>query len=297
MASLDAIVKSGRRVELVVTQPDRPAGRGRKLTPPPVKEYAQKAGLEVVQPSKMKSKDFLEQLRACDAHVFVVAAFGRLLPDSLLAIPKLTINVHASLLPRWRGASPIHRAILSGDPASGVSIMEIVKELDAGDVCHTAKTPIDPNETTGELEARLAPLGGKALLEALDLIHEGRAVFQPQDPKEVTFAPLLEKGEGRIEWDRPAQAIHNQIRGLNPWPGAFAFSQGKRIKFHRSQLTGEESQSQPGTIRIQSNQLWVACKDEWLSIESIQPEGKRSLTSEEFIRGHADFSRGSWDAP
>jgi len=295
VASLEALLKSGRQVPLVVTQPDRPAGRGRKMKSPEVKEYALTHGIEVLQPTKMKNSEFLRKLSGLHVDLFVVAAFGRILPEGLLDIPRKTINVHASLLPRWRGASPIQRAVVAGDERSGVSIMEIVPELDAGAVCHRVETDIDLHETAGELEARLAPLGGKALVEALDLLQDGKANFVPQEPSLVTFAPLLAKSEGEVSWGRPAKDVHNQIRGLNPWPGAYAMVGGRRIKFQESKLTHQATQALAGTVQTKEDHFRVACQDEWLEILKLQPEGKKVQSAPEFLRGQSDFPSMPWD--
>ena len=281
---------------MVVTQPDRPSGRGKHVKTPAIKEYCQKEKLLCVQPKKMKDEKFLDQLRSLEAKTFLVAAYGRILPFLLLEIPKLILNVHASLLPRWRGAAPIQKAIWSGDLESGVSIMRLVQELDAGDVLSARSTPIGPDETGGELESRLASIGGALLVEALDQLDRGEGQFQKQDQSRVTLAPPIRSEEGRIDWSRPSQEVHNHVRAFNPRPGAFALDQGKRLKVHRTALCDKAADStEPGKLRSSAGRLYVACSDRWLEVREVQKEGRAAQKVSAFLPGYRDLEKRQWE--
>ncbi len=295
VASLEALLKSGRKVPLVITQPDRPSGRGRKLSPPPVKLFCEAHGIPFQQPSKMKALSFHDELRSVGAPLFVVAAYGRILPPAILSIPTLTLNVHASLLPRWRGAGPIEHAILAGDATTGISIMRLVEEMDAGDILLRKETPIGENETAGELSERLAVLGGKALIEALDVMDHGTEHFEAQDMSQVTFSPPIEVNEAKLDWNRPALEVHHRVSAMNPRPGAHT-SDGKwRIKIWRTTLTDQDvGKSRPGEIRAHSGKLEIATQDRWIEIVEIQREGKSRQQTTQFLAGYSVGEGQRW---
>ncbi|MFH1018438.1 MAG: methionyl-tRNA formyltransferase [Pseudomonadota bacterium] len=293
--SLEAILESGRKVPLVVTQTDKPAGRGRRLAACALKNFAEARGIPVLQPERLKDAEFQERVRAVGARVFVVAAYGRILPEALLAIPQLTLNVHASLLPRWRGASPIQHAILHGDTKTGVSVMRLVRELDAGDVLLAAETGIGAEETAGELEARLAAMGGKALIEALDRIEGDDASFVPQDASRVTLAPPISSNEGKIDWSQNCANVHRKIMAFNPHPGAFALRNEERIKIHRSRLSPFAVRlRKPGELAVEKGKLWVSCRDAWLEILELQREGKKPQSAANFLSGYRGIDTARW---
>jgi methionyl-tRNA formyltransferase len=294
--TLEAILLSGRSVPLVVTQPDKPAGRGQKLSTSAVKEFALSKGLAIFQPTKMKDPVFLKALQETGANVFVVAAFGRILPRVLLDIPKLTLNVHASLLPKWRGAGPIERSIVNGDKVTGVSIMKLVEELDAGDVMLQKSMVIEPNETAGELEIRMAEVGAQALIEALDLLDAGKAQFAAQDATQITFAPPIDASEGKLNWTQSVQEVHNRIRGFFPWPGAYTVANGERIKIHRSlPAMQERAPSAPGTLLKSDGKLFVACSDGWIEIVELQRESRKRQPAAQFLAGYRMDPSTRWE--
>ena len=286
--TLRRLIESRHRVVAVVSQPDRPRGRGQQLAPTPTKTLALANDIEVLQPERIRDEQFLERLAALAPDLGVVAAYGKLLPESLLRIPRLgLINVHASLLPRWRGAAPVHRAIIAGDEITGVTIMRVVKELDAGAMFAARPRPIGPDETSPQVESALAVSGADLLAEVVDLIASGRATETPQDDAKVTLAPKITKGEGAIDWTRPARDLHNLIRGLQPWPLVSARLEGERILLHASQPTGEVVDGVPGTVtRAEGGVLAVAAGDRRaLRLLSIQREGRRAISAREFLAG------------
>jgi methionyl-tRNA formyltransferase len=233
--SLQALIGSTHRVVAVVSQPDRPKGRGLHPHPTPTKVLAEACGIPVVQPTKIKEEAFLQQIRTLAPDLGVVVAFGRILPDALLAIPRLgMINVHASILPRYRGAAPIQRAVLAGDAETGVTIMRVITEMDAGPTFAVASVPIPPDATSGEMENTLAHVGAQLLLPVVDDLAAGRAVETPQDATRVTYAPKITKEEGAIDWREPAAAVHNKVRGLQPWPLASTHLAGLRLVLRRT---------------------------------------------------------------
>ena len=249
---LDALTEVAD-VALVVSQPDRPAGRGLALRPPPVKVRAEALGLPVIQPSKVRTVAFAETLARCEADVGVVVAYGRILPRRVLDAPRRgCVNVHASLLPRWRGAAPIHYAVWHGDAETGVTLMEVDDGMDEGAIIATERTAIGPNETTGELSERLAVLGAELLRAELPAYVAGERVATPQDDARATYAALLDKSAGEVDWARDAHAIHDQVRGLHPWPGAFTTLDGATIKLHETRVAGTPAVTaravSPGTI-------------------------------------------------
>jgi methionyl-tRNA formyltransferase len=286
--TLSALLASRHPVVALVSQPDRPKGRGQRLQPTPTKVVAEAAGVPVMQPARIREAAFLDPFAALAPDLGVVAAYGRILPDALLAIPRLgMINVHASLLPAYRGAAPVHRAVIAGDPETGVTIMRVVRELDAGPMMAKATRPIGPDETSVEVERALADLGAPLLLSVVESLAAGTAVETPQDDRLATFAPKIEKSEGAIDWSRPASEIHNLVRGLQPWPLVSVSIDGVRHLLHRTARTSEHADAPGGTIvHATGDRLLVAGGDgELLKIVAIQPEGRRVMTAREFLAG------------
>lgn len=273
-------------LRLAVTQPDRRAGRGRRLEPPPVKVAAEALGVEVIQPEIVKGKRFAARIAELEPDLLVTAAFGRLLGPSLLAVPRRgCINVHASLLPRYRGAAPINRAILAGDAETGVSIIRMVDELDAGPVYHSLRTAIDPEETAGELSERLALLGAEALAHVVARLDELEPV--EQDPDRVSWAPMLEKGDGVIDWSRRADELHNHVRGMHPWPCGVTTLDGEQLKVHRARvIEGAPGAGPPGSVVQHSAVgLDVACGEGVLRLLELQLPGRKRLDARQFHAG------------
>jgi len=274
------------RIALVVTQPDRPAGRGRVLEPPPIKVAAEALGIEVAQPAVVKGRRFADRIASLGPDLLVTAAFGRLLGRSLLAVPRFgCLNVHASLLPRHRGAAPINRAILAGDERTGVSIIGMVEQLDAGPVYHAVETEIGPDETAGELSERLALLGAEALRHVI--AHVGEIEPAEQDPAGVSWAPSLAKADGAIDWSRTAAELHDHVRGMHPWPCAATVLDGEPLKVHRARVAADMSgPSRPGTVLAHSAAgLDVACGDGALRLLALQLPGRKRLDAAQFHAG------------
>jgi methionyl-tRNA formyltransferase len=286
--TLDALLASQHIVVGVVTQPDRPRGRGQRTTDAPVKARATEAALPTLQPAALKDPSFLAALSAFDADLGVVAAYGRILTDAVLAIPRLgLINVHASLLPKYRGAAPVHRAVMAGDSTTGVTIMRVVKALDAGPTFAFTRRDIGPDETSDEVERDLAQLGAPLLVESVDRLALADAPEQPQDDASATYAPRITKDDSLIAWSRPARDLHNQIRGLHPWPHAQTYLDGKRLILLRSSVTDESSDAAPGTIVVaRGDDLTVATGAGVLRITMLQLEGRKPMTVREFLAGH-----------
>lgn len=287
--SLRALRAGADSVVGVVCQPDRPAGRGQQLQAPPVKLAAVEAGIPVLQPLKIRTPEFLDELRAWAPDLIVVAAYGRILPRTILDLPRLgCINVHASLLPKYRGAAPIQWAILRGEVRTGVTIMRLVEELDAGDMLLQREIDIGAGETYGELQTRLADLGAAALHEALALLHAGTLVATPQVHEQATLAPPLEKEQGRIDWCKSAVEIARQVRAFNPWPSAFTHIEGKLLKIHRAHAAAAaDSDRAPGTVLSSGAEIRIATGDGALVLDELQLEGRKRLAAAEFSRGGA----------
>ena len=282
--TLERLLQSRHPVAGVITQPDRPRGRGQQITEGPVKARALAARLPVFQPERLSRDAFAAPLESLHADIGVVAAYGRILPDWLLAtLPRGLINVHASLLPRYRGASPIHRAVIAGDAETGVTIMRVVKALDAGPMIASGKVAIGPDDTTTNVEATLAIRGAELLVETLDAIEAGYATETPQDDALATYAPKLSKAEATVDWTKPAPDLHNLIRGLWPWPHAHTFLGRTRYILHRSRVsTIDAGTARPGTIITASaiDGLHVACGGSTaLELLDLQLEGKRVLSA------------------
>lgn len=289
VASLRRLVEDGHEICGVFTQPDRPKNRGQKLMFSPVKQYAVEQGLTVYQPLKMKDGTALATVRELNPELIVVAAYGRILPEDILNTPKYgSINVHSSLLPKYRGAAPINWAILDGEKETGVSIMYMAPELDAGDVIRAAKTAIDPEEDAQALTARLAELGAQALAETVEDIARGTAARTPQDHTQSTYAPMLTREMSAVDWTLPAQQIHDQVRGLIPWPVATMEISGKTFKVFRVEQTGRTTDKAPGTLLAVTKQgLEVACGDgSVLVVRELQAEGGKRMAAADYFRGH-----------
>lgn len=288
VASLRALVEAGHEICGVFTQPDKPKNRGHKMTPPPVKEYALTQNLPVYQPLKMKDGTALAIVQELKPELIVVAAYGRILPEEILqAAPYGAINVHSSILPQYRGAAPINWAILNGETVTGDTIMYMAKELDAGDIIRCAETAIDPDEDAQELTARLAELGAKTLVDVVADMGRGTVTRTPQDHSRSTYAPMLDKTLSPMDFKRSAQALHNQVRGLIPWPCATMELQGKTVKVFRTQV-GEETAAAPGTVVAADKRgIAVACGDgRVLRITELQPEGGKRMAAAAYLAGH-----------
>ena len=285
--SLEALLGAGHTVCGVFTQPDKPKNRGMKLQPTPVKECALSHGIPVFQPVKLRDGTALEQIRALAPELIVVAAYGRILPQDILDCPpKGCINVHSSLLPRYRGAAPINWAILNGDGETGVTIMHMAAALDAGDIIAQASAPIGPDETAPELTARLAELGGALLAETVARIEAGTAERIPQEEEQATLAPMLGKELSPLDFSRSAQALHDQVRGLIPWPAATARVGGVRCKIFAT--AAERGSGGPGTVlEAGKNGILIACGgDTALRILELQPDGGKRMRAADYLRGH-----------
>jgi methionyl-tRNA formyltransferase len=272
----------------VVTQPDRPKGRGKKLSPPPVKVAAEQAGIPVLQPSKIRTDEFAETLKSYRPDLIIVAAYGRMLPAAILELPRLgCINIHGSLLPRHRGAAPIQWAVIKGDQQAGVTIMQMDAGMDTGDILLPAAIPVSPDETAGSLFTRLAELGGSTLMQALDLLRQDKLSRTRQDHSLATAAPPLTKEDGCLDWNQPAAELHCLIRGLDPWPGAYSFMGGQRFRFFAPEIVHKESKQAAGSLILADTQgLLITTARDCLLIKEIQPEGKKRMTVEAYLCGH-----------
>jgi methionyl-tRNA formyltransferase len=287
--SLRRLLDSTHSVAGVITQPDRPRGRGQKITHAPVKALALERGIPVYQPDRLKPPEVADTLRGWQADLGVVAAYGRIIPEHLLTIPRLgMINVHASLLPKYRGAAPVHRAVINGDSQTGVTIMRVVKELDAGGMFAKVTRPIRPDETSDVVETALSEMGAELLVTVVDQLVSGTAREEPQDDAQATYAPRLTKEEGLIDWTRSASEIHNRIRGLYPWPHAYTFFKATRLIVLRSEAaTAGATAASPGAIlRVTSEAIHVATGDGELAMLDVQPEGRRAMRAHDFLLGH-----------
>jgi methionyl-tRNA formyltransferase len=295
--SLRALLGEGHDVIGVVTQPDKPRGRSRsQLDPSPVKRVAIEEGLPVLQPNKPRGEEFLAQMRALEPELSVVVAYGHILPSAVIDLPRLgTLNIHASLLPALRGAAPIQGAILQGMTETGVTIMQMIPALDAGDMLHVARTPVPPDETYGELHERLAELGALAIVQSLALLEAGAAIAVPQDEALATYAPKITREMTRLDFRRSAVEVYRVIRAFDPRPGAHATLNGATIKCFGGRLVGDGTDaaldgptiaSDPGTVRtIDSGGMVVRCRTGAVRIGFVQPAGKSRLTPEAWARG------------
>lgn len=289
VGSLQALCESGKHEILaVVTQPDRPKGRGNKLLQTPVKEYALAQGLTVYQPQKVKTPEFVELLHELQPELIVVAAFGQFLSKEILELPKYgCINVHASLLPKYRGAAPIQYAIIKGEKESGVTIMQMDIGMDTGAMLDKVVVPIAENTTMGELHDALREQGAELLLQVIDKIAAGTAVAEPQDNEQATYATLLDRSMEHIDWSKTAQEVHNLIRGFNPAPSTFTkLPNGKSLKIWGSKMTDKNSAAAAGTvIETGKHSFFVACGEGVLEITEVQPESKKRMPAQVFLNG------------
>lgn len=285
LPSLKALIYRGDTLQ-VFTQPDRPVGRKAVLTPPPVKVLAEEHGIPVHQFEKIRSPEGLAALEAFAPDLMVTAAFGQLLSEKNLAIPRFgTINVHGSLLPKYRGASPIQSAIIAGETETGVTTMMTERGMDTGDILLKAATPIGPDETYGELSDRLSMLGAELLLKTLDRLEDGTLVRIPQNHEEATVCHMLTKEDGHIDCTRPAKSVHDLVRGTNPWPCAFVWMDGQALKIFDTKRTNESFSDAPGTLRERNGKLYLCCADGALEIITLQASGKKRMDASTFLRG------------
>jgi methionyl-tRNA formyltransferase len=287
--SLKGLLAAGAAISLVVTQPDRPKGRGRKTVAPPVKLLAEAEGIPVYQPQKVKSGEAIERIAALAPACIVVVAYGQLLPSGILALPQLgAVNVHASLLPKYRGPAPIHWALIRGEEKTGVTTMLMDVGMDTGDILMQSEVVIEPKDTAGTLRDRLAVEGAKLLVETLYLLKRGTVQPRGQDDSQASLAPMLVKEDGEIDWNEEAKRICCRIRGLDPWPGGFTLWKGKRLKLFGCQALSIVTQAKPGTvIAVNEGGLQVASGKGAILIKTLQLEGRRSLPVADFLRGYS----------
>ncbi len=285
---LEALVKGPHRVVLTVTQPDRPRGRGRKAHAPPVKRSAEALGIETVQPDSVKSPEFVRRMAERTPDLFVVVAFGQLLPRALLEIPRRgAVNVHASLLPKYRGSAPIQWAIINREPVTGVTTMLLDEGMDTGDLLLSREVPIGPTDTAAVLHDRLSLAGAKLLSETLDSLAEGSLRPTVQDPGKASYAPMLTKADGHLDWSRAAEDLEAFIRGMTPWPGAYTFHGDRRIKIFRAEPVWPSRQAAPGTVLPGfPDELRVAAGQGALSLLEVQGASGKRLPVADFLRGH-----------
>ena len=280
---------AGFEIQLVVTQPDRPQGRGMELTAPPVKQSAVRLGLPVIQPDKIKkNEEFQAQLRALNPDAIIVVGYGRIIPPWMLTLPRYgNINVHASILPKYRGAAPIQWAIASGEKVTGITTMHLNEGLDTGDILLQAKMEMEAEDTSVTLAPKLADLGANLLVETLWGLELNRIVAQPQDHSQATLAPILTKEDGLVNFNRTAQEIHNRLRGFQPWPGAYTRFREKNLKLIEARQVSAGGEGNPGELHVKGDQLLVSCgSGSRLQLLQLQPEGKKSMQAREFINGY-----------
>jgi methionyl-tRNA formyltransferase len=292
---LRAVAAAGHEIAGVVTRTDKPAGRGRSLTAPPVKSAAEEMGLPVYQPKRVRETAFIDQLRSIGPEAIVVAAYGQILPKELLTLPKYgCLNIHASLLPFYRGAAPINWAIIRNETRTGITIMQMDEGMDTGAILLQESVLIDPLDTAGTLTEKLSAVGAKLITAALQLITDNRLLPTPQDGSRATLAPLLKKEDGLIDWNLPAADIHNRIRGLSPWPGAYTLLDGKIVKIIAAEAVN--GAGRPAMLYEKDDHtLEIGTGAGLLRIVSIQPEGKRPMTAGDFLRGHHGLAGKKFD--
>src|SRR5215468_7533785 len=296
--TLRALLNSAHELVAVLTQPDKPVGREQQIEPSPIKKTLMSGAPDgralafpVLQPAKIKEPQAIEEMRALMPDLIVVAAYGQILPRAVLEIPRLAcLNLHASLLPRWRGAAPIQAAIAAGDRETGITVMYMDEGLDTGDILLQRSVDIQPDDTGGSLHDRLAQIAPEALLEALRLLAAGNAGRIPQDNARATYAPKLKREHGQIDWSESAEAIERKIRAYNPWPGAFMKVSGQNLKVFSASVV--DLNGQPGEILRSSRDLIVATRKRALCLAEVQLEGKRRMSGVEFLRGHSALLRG-----
>ena len=286
--ALEKLASSAHRVLAVVTQPDRPRGRGLEVRPSPIKEKSTELGLHLYRPESVNEYEFLREIRALSPDAIVVVAYGQKLGEELLQLCRFcALNIHPSLLPRYRGPAPVARAILNGERETGVSVIKLVSRMDAGPVFGAVRVPIPPEATTPELEDELSRRGAQLLLEVLDKMEKGQAVETPQNEREATYARKFERREGRVDWRKPARRIVDSVRALQPFPGAFTFHNRRRIILYkvRAERSPARPSERPGTIvALQPNAFRVSCSDGFVDVLEVQPESRRRMPAEEFLR-------------
>ena len=285
--TLERLIEGADPVVGVVTQPARPAGRGQKTAPSPVSEVAKNHGIPIVAPEKIRDPGFLVTLQNWNPQIVVVVAFGRILPASILNLaPQGCLNVHYSLLPRYRGAAPAVWTIINGEKRGGVTTMKLVEKMDAGPIYLQREIGLAPDETTASLQAKLTPVGAELLLQTLRRLKEGSVLPQPQDEADATFAPMIKKEDGLIDWSQPAVVIERRVRGFNPWPSAYTRLRGMLLKVHRASVIVPVDAGQPGEVmRADGNGFWVATGSGVLGLEEVQLENKKRLPGPEFAKG------------
>jgi methionyl-tRNA formyltransferase len=287
--TLKALVDAEEDILAVVSQPDRPAGRGQKVVPPPVKQYALGEGITVLQPLKMKDPAFLSHFEGLKPDLTVVVAFGRILPPEILKVPKLgCVNVHASLLPKYRGAAPIQWAVINGETETGVTTMQMDEGMDTGPILLQERTTIEPTETAGQLADRISIMGTRLLIRTLEMLRKGELKPKPQDPALATYAPLLKKEDGKIRWELKAKQIYNLIRGTDPWPGAYTFYKDQHWRIFKARVVDEEGTSgQAGQIvKVEKREALVSTGRGILALLQLQAPNSRRMTFQEYLAGH-----------
>lgn len=289
VAPLRAMAEAGYEISAVVTQPDKPKGRGKVMMPTPVKEEALRHKIPVYQPLKVREPDFLETLKEIAPDIIVVAAFGQIIPKAILTLPPFgCINIHASLLPKYRGAAPIQQAVIDGEKESGVTIQKMGEGIDTGDMIAKASVILSPDETGGSLFDKLSALGADLLVKTLPSVFDGTAVYEKQPEESPTpYAAMITKQMGLLDFTKGAQVLERLIRGLNPWPSAYTFLNGKTLKVWKSSVSEEKCSSMPGTVvRTDKKGIYVACGENVLVLEEIQLEGKKRMDADAFLRGY-----------
>src|SRR5438034_6839775 len=288
--TLRALLNSEHEVVAVVTQPDKPVGRAQSIEPPPIKKEIAKTRIPILQPARIKDQQATEEIRSLTPDMIVVVAYGQILPRDVLEIPRLAcLNLHASLLPRWRGAAPVQAAIAVGDCETGITVMYMDEGLDTGDILLQRDVEILPNEVGGALHDRLAQIAPEVLLEALRLVAAGNAPRIPQDNARATYAPKLKREQGQIDWSESAEAIERKIRAYNPWPGAFMKVGDQNLKIFSASIV--DLNGRPGEILRREKELIIAAGKGALSLAEVQLEGKRRMSAAEFLRGHGAIVR------
>lgn len=288
VGTLEEIIRAGHEVVLVVTQPDKPKGRGKAMQYTPVKECALAHGIEVFQPVKVKEPENIEVLRKYEPDIIIVAAFGQIVPKSILDMPKYgCVNVHASLLPKYRGAAPIQWAVINGDEVTGVTIMRMNEGIDTGDMIAKKTVRLAEDETGGSLFDKLAQVGAQLCVETMEMIEAGKAEYIPQNNEEATHTSMIRKELGLIDWNRPAVEIERLIRGLNPWPSAYTQLSGKTFKIWKAKVVSDENTYEPGCIcRIDKEGMYVQTGEGILLLTEVQMEGKKRMEASAFLRGY-----------
>lgn len=286
VGTLEALIKAGHEILLAVSQPDKPRGRGKSMQFPPVKEAALEHGIEVYQPKRIRDLECVEYLKSYQPDIIVVVAFGQILPKEILELPKYgCVNVHASLLPKYRGAAPIQWAVINGEAVTGVTTMRMDEGLDTGDMILKEEVVLEKEETGGSLFERLAQTGAELCVKTLAEIEAGRAVYTPQDHGAATHTAMIKKQLGEIDWNKPAEELERLIRGLNPWPSAYTSLNGKTLKIWKASVLEKETGKNPGTLEADKKTIAVQTGRGMLQLEEIQLEGKKRMNTDAFLRG------------